>query len=770
MALGNHLEDAVDWTIAVSERMAHFARGVVTPRRRAVVVSLAVVAVCSVLLAIGRGIADPVVEMGASSGATKTVQIQVAEDGLYELTASALESIGFDLVETDHAALLLTKDGFSVPFQIVGSGPATSLRFFGKAPSATSYGAQAVYWLTNSNPVDSLLRGRAVTSRDATSAGAASDVATVMIHLEEQQHVSPKTGPAEDRWFWQSLLAPARTEIAFDAPGATGQNVRLNMRFWGNTSASQDPDHHVVLLLNDTPIGDLRWDGIGGHEEEVQLPPALLAKMNNRLEIELVGDTGAPADAVLLDWVDVTYQRNLELRSGEHLRVSSETAGALAVKTSVAGACVWDVAAPAAPVVLDGIRDDGKSITFAAGSPGSVYYIADSAALLKPERMIAGDDLLAKASRLQRWPGGADLMIVTIPAFHEALAPLVAAREADGLRVALIDVEDAYAAFSAGEPTPMAIRALVQQAMAAWASPAPRFLLLAGDASYDSRDYLGGAEHDLVPTQLVDTTFTGWTASDVWYALPDDNPNSLPQIAVGRLPAQTIDEMVAMVAKTLRYSGQANSGTVEDSAARSWNRKAFLLADNDDPEFALVAQDFGDWLKEYDSERIVVTGDGLVAHQRLLEALSEGVGLVGYFGHGSISLWAQEKVFSVDDAVKLRNEGRLPLLFTVTCLSGFFQHPEVTSLGEAMVRQARGGAVAALVPSSAGLLPDQRLLTDRFAAALDSASTTDQTLGELLLQAQRDMPGTSEGARQTLLTFNLLGDPSLHYPSVVASP
>ena len=74
---------------------------------------------------------------------------------------------------------------------------------------------------------------------------------------------------------------------------------------------------------------------------------------------------------------------------------------------------------------------------------------------------------------------------MTVPQFRAALEPLVAARQKQGLRVAVVDVEQVYDTFSDGEPGPEAIRAFVQYANSHWPAPAPRYLLLVGDASYD---------------------------------------------------------------------------------------------------------------------------------------------------------------------------------------------------------------------------------------------------------------------------------------------
>jgi hypothetical protein len=321
--------------------------------------------------------------------------------------------------------------------------------------------------------------------------------------------------------------------------------------------------------------------------------------------------------------------------------------------------------------------------------------------------------------------------------------------------VAVVDVNQVYDTFSAGDPGPEAIRAFVQHARSHWTSPAPRYLLLAGDASYDPRGYLKGAETDLVPTKLVRTSFSGWTASDVWYALPDDGADALPALAVGRLPAQTVEQLATMVAKTLDYE--------RSDQAAAWHQDALVVADNDEPGFTEAAQAFTEQLAGYRARVVTIDDDGSTARQELIQAFGQGIGLLGYFGHGSVELWAQEKVFSVGDVVNLDNRKKLPIVFNVTCLSGLFQHPVKPSLGETLVRAKNGGAVAALVPSSAAILTDQRVLAQGMAAALGASMRADgsQTLGDVVLAAQQRITNTSGGVREVLLTFNLLGDPTL---------
>src|SRR6185295_7777398 len=109
----------------------------------------------------------------------------------------------------------------------------------------------------------------------------------------------------------------------------------------------------------------------------------------------------------------------------------------------------------------------------------------------------------------------ADLLIVARRAFFSSLEPLKIARQMQGFKVALVDVEDMYDEFNYGEKTPQAMKDFFAYARTMW-KLAPRYVLLAGDASFDQRNYLGAGDFDLVPTKLVDTDFME-TASDDWF-------------------------------------------------------------------------------------------------------------------------------------------------------------------------------------------------------------------------------------------------------------
>lgn len=148
----------------------------------------------------------------------------------------------------------------------------------------------------------------------------------------------------------------------------------------------------------------------------------------------------------------------------------------------------------------------------------------------------------------------ADMLIITRRELAASLEPLRALRQSQGLSVAVVDVEDIYDEFiydefNFGEKTSQSLKDFINYAATSW-KKRPRFVLLAGDASFDSRNYLGFGDNDLVPTRLIDTQYME-TASDEWLA--DFDNDGLAEVAVGRLPVRTAGEASMMVAKIIGY-------------------------------------------------------------------------------------------------------------------------------------------------------------------------------------------------------------------------
>jgi hypothetical protein len=317
------------------------------------------------------------------------------------------------------------------------------------------------------------------------------------------------------------------------------------------------------------------------------------------------------------------------------------------------------------------------------------------------------------------------------------------------MAVSALPLSQVFDEFGYGRQTPAAIRDFLAYAMTEW-EPAPRFALLVGDASYDINNFSNGENSNILPTYLVFTEFAGYVASDTWFTIFDDETLT-PEIAIGRFPAQTVEQLETMVSKTISY---------ETTTDQDWLGRALLVAD-DEPAFDEASEDLAEELSAigYETQKLYMTENENV-NDDIVSALNQGVGIINYVGHGSIQVWGDESVFDTEDADSLFNGQRLPIFTTFTCLNGYFNHPDVDALAETLLRAEDGGVVASVAPSGRSLTAQQLPLAEVFFQSLFSGDA--ETLGEALLFS-KIAGADNANLRDVIHTFNLLGDPALHF-------
>jgi hypothetical protein len=345
---------------------------------------------------------------------------------------------------------------------------------------------------------------------------------------------------------------------------------------------------------------------------------------------------------------------------------------------------------------------------------------------------------LDQPSSLRSHP--ADLIIITRREFSESLNPLVALRQSQGLSVNIADIQDIYDEFSFGQKSPFAVRNYLQFAASNWKKP-PHFVLLAGDASYDPKNYLGFGDLDLVSTRLVDTDYME-TASDDWFADFDDD--GVADFAIGRLPVRSPEEAGLLVSKIIAYERTPPSSEI------------LLAADeNDGYDFEASSSRLAALVPTTNSVTQVNRGrvGTETAKKNLLDGIYRGQKLVNYVGHGSVDQWRAGLLTSAD-ALALRNQ-RLPVFILMTCLNGFFDEPARDSLAESLIRAEQGGAVA--VWASSGLTsPDQQAVMNQEFFKMLFSPKAGLTLGEAARRAKLVV-----GSNDVRRTWVLFCDPSM---------
>ncbi|HEY65329.1 MAG TPA: hypothetical protein G4O02_12240, partial [Caldilineae bacterium] len=678
------------------------------------------------------------------------VRIVTRGEGLYRVSGETLRALGIDLDRLEESGLALSNRGESVPFQWIGEGEERSLIFYGEA-SLSIYSPYNVYWLELGERASSSFPPADSEEKGDVGEGEAATVALARRRFEEQRLYLSTLPAEEDHWLWEPIYSRRGVTVTFALEAPEAGEAQLRLSLWSHSSAPVSPDHHVIVRVNGVEVSEETWDGQGRQVITGTLPSGTLRPGENELAILAPGDTGAPVEVSYLDWFEVTYPRRLMATEGR-LDFWAEP-GAYQVSSLLSGdVALWDITEPERPRPVSGFvvtrTGNGQSVRFThRGSGPRHFWLAAGDGFLRPEA-VEGRPAAPSLSPEE----GADYIAIVPLEFMEAIRPLLDHRVAQGWRVFTVTPDKLFDAYTYGLKDPAAIRSFLAEALSAWPEPRPRFVLLVGDASYDPYDYLGGSERDLIPTALVQTIYVGQTASDNWLA--DVDEDGRPDIALGRFPAQTPEQVRVMVEKTIR---------VERERDGEWARRALLAADDDEARFIRMSDTLAkDYLSSiFEIERVYL-GRVDDPHARLLEVFNQGVGLVNYIGHGSVTVWAKEKILSTEDVPALRNGDRLPLLVNMTCLTGYFHHPQMISLAEALLRAPEGGVVAALVPTSESLPNDQQGLAEAFYRWIVDPGI--QTVGEAMMRAKQEAPLDQEGQRDVLATFNLLGDPALRLP------
>lgn len=689
------------------------------------------------------------------------LRIEVKTRGVFRLTYEDLNATGFRAGVLNAQDLWLSTQGKPVRLQVEAHGktqlgPGDFVEFFGEGLD-TEFSDTAVYWLKHGgcSPLPWGTRNVAVSSTP-TPVTLVQDI----LHVEQNTIAWSKMPDTleKDHWFWDKLTAPATGRYAFQLAALSeeaGPSI-LRICLQGGSSGAPSPDHRVLVSLNGVTVGEMAWDGETEKFQEFELSQNRLIVGANTITLMLPGDTGAPADVVWFNYFEVVHWRPLEAQAGvaAFAAIGNSTRPFQVKGFSNANIRLLDVTDPLNPILLANPSVSARDGAFAAtfldpGTSKRVYQAASQNLSLKPATMAVWTSGALRSTSM-----GADYILITPRAFLDSATPLCQLRRSQGLRVAAVAVEDIFNEFGNGLPDPQAIKDFLAFAYHSWARPAPVYVLLLGDATYDYRDRMGTGKASQVPVHLTITSTLGWTPDDNWYV--DVEGDERPEMRIGRLPAGNALEVAELVQKILIY----------ENSLEPVNRRALLVADNNDPSFQEACESFVPLLPSGMSTVKVYLSqyqDFSLASQDVLAAFNQGLVLALYAGHGDLTNWAGERVFTLSSIPFLTNGNRLPFVVALNCLNGWFAMPGSYSLGEALVADPDRGAIGVFASSGYGYAWEQDMLATKLLQRLSQGGRP--TLGELCTGSK--VQAFQEGASADLLTtYTLLGDPALRLKGI----
>jgi hypothetical protein len=336
-------------------------------------------------------------------------------------------------------------------------------------------------------------------------------------------------------------------------------------------------------------------------------------------------------------------------------------------------------------------------------------------------------------------------LIIAPSAYVDEIQPLAQWKEKKGW-----DVEIRTTAQTG--TTPAQIKEYIATAYNTW-SPRPEYVLLVGDVT---GAYIIPPAANALPVSYTDYPYTLIEGDDF-----------LAELLIGRLPAASELEVSTMVAKIIGYECTPYMNET------SWFTRALMVAANY-PGFMTTPIPTKRWIRDRLFENGFTNVDTVyypptASGEPISNSVNQGVIFVNYrAGDADNGQWIFPQ-FTRDDVIALENGWRLPVVTSITCLTGNFL--ATSCLGETWLRAGNPvtpkGAVAFIGASAAST-------SSRWNNCLDYGiywailQENIFSLGPAFYRGKMEVYGNfpddttwSQGSSFYFHTYNLLGDPSL---------
>ncbi|MBE7516348.1 MAG: hypothetical protein HS105_07045 [Chloracidobacterium sp.] len=604
------------------------------------------------------------------------VKIGVKKDGLYRVSAASLAAAGFD-VETDPAKWQLYLRGVEQAIYVAPSGQ--YIEFFGRAIDTVESDI-SMYFLSVG-----AVNGKRMPTRIARPTAA-----PVIQQNYQQEFVfrSRKNyiydilnGDAEN--YWGDIFSSAGVNINLNITGIdlTSPISTFDISFMGYTQVP----HGVQITLNGHSVGTAQGFGQSAFSSSYNIPTDWMSEGANVLNVKA---TAGASDFTFFDTVRIGYARK---QAADQNVLSFYTLGnRRAVLTGFTSPNIrlFDVTSVAETSEVTNLNIVQNGQTFDVQLPpyrGRVYYAVSEPGILTPQSVTPN-----YASSLTSNSNAADLVIIAYSDFMAEAESWANYRRGQGFTVKVVDVADVYDEFNYGILSSKSIKDFLSYAKDHWAT-APQYVLLLGDASFDSRNYEGYGYQNLVPSRMVDTTYMETGSDD---ALVDFDGDGLAEMAIGRIPAKTGAIVTFLLNKTIAF---------ETPAMQDIGRGALFVYDEPNGyDFHYMSQELRNQLPQSMPASWV---DRLAPNSSttVINEINQGHYVVNYSGHGTSGAWYNLAFFGVYNMdpnrpePQVNNGAQQSLFVMLTCLNGYFMSPYYDSLSEKLVKHGSAGG-----PNSGG--------------------------------------------------------------------
>ena len=411
----------------------------------------------------------------------------------------------------------------------------------------------------------------------------------------------------------------------------------------------------------------------------------------------------------LIDWVDIGYYRELKSENDSLIFYIPDS-----FSYNLRNIRITNLLAADSLIILYKISSESKKITGFNYSGGNLVFSdsvrgGDKYIITKSDYVLSPTFKYSKTFvNLRDISRGADYIIVSNKLLMNAAEQYKQfISDNYNIRTELVYIDDIYDEFAFGQNWAESIKGLLYFADQNWTTPAPSYLNLIGDANYDYKDIWSPApsprKKNLVPSY-------GYPVSDLWYATWDSTNLNIPQMYVGRIPANTDAEVLSYLNKHSNYLTRRSD---------DWNKRYTFYSGGDPTKPSELAQikAANDSLNNNLVKPFPVAGKSIHFYKTInpptnfgpytLQEYNNAVDssgiFISYIGHSGTRTW-DNGITEVED-IQNAFPDRYPLISDFGCSTGKFAEPDVDAFGELFVAQSPyGQAIGYLGNSSLGFL------------------------------------------------------------------
>lgn len=717
----------------------------------------------------------------------KWVKIQVAEDGIYKLTAADLKKMGFSNLDKvavyGYGGWPLDED-FSTTYiddvpEVAVWRSADYLLFYGKGPRKWEYSSSDKSFIHTNNPYSNygyyFVSEKETTGRTmekaASAAGATLQVTTFDDYvLHEEELVSVNSSGRE--LYGESFTSTLSRDFTISVPGITNDEGKATLSFIsrGNGTITMNVDGNA-LISGSVSVPSDEYEVA----RELYRERAWMADKGETVKVN-IGYSTTGHKNVHLNYFRLQMKRQLKVYDNYTFFRSLSARGnasRFVIQGADASTLVFDVTDGVNPQQME-TSLNGTELSFSIPASASLREFV----VVKPSQIKAPVTVGEVANQNLHALPQQDMIIIAQPNFTTQAERLAEAhRTKDNLTVRVVTPESIYNEFSSGTPDATAYRRFMKMFYDRKTpeADAPKYLLLFGDGSFDNRK-LTSAWKSVDMSNMLLTYQTENSLSSQSYVIDDyfgflddaDNKKSLQNkklcLGIGRFPIRTVEQATQMVDKVISYMENKNTG--------SWKNNLCFMADDgsNTDGFMTEHMEFADQLAGYvESEhpeflvnklyydaykKDMTAGTYPDVRSGLQKLLKDGLLLFNYTGHGGTTALSDEKVLTQTD-INQFTYTHLPVWVTATCDFTRFDDLNTSAGEDVFLNKSSGGIALFTTVRVAYSRPNFPINDNVIRNLFERNNGRRRTLGEVMQATKNTLSSVYK------LGFCLIGDPAV---------